>query len=95
MELSYQWRIGDDVSEWYTKSFVDSEKIDMGNRASAAGCDGKLVGFDVSLKQDFGVKPIVVEEGQAITILLKSESEHFDVYYGYRGEDYERKKISE
>ena len=45
----------------------------MGNKASGAGFSGKLMGFDVSLKEDFGVKPILVEEGQAITIILKSE----------------------
>ena len=67
----------------------------MGNRASAAGYSGKFIGFDVSLKQDFGVKPIVVEEGQAITILIKCESDDVEVYYGYSGEPEERKKITE
>lgn len=67
----------------------------MGNRASAAGFDGKFIGFDVSLKQDFGVKPIVVEEGQAITILIKCESNDVEVFYGFSGEPEERKKIPE
>ena len=64
----------------------------MGNMASGAGYTGKLVGFDVYLKEDFGVKPIIVEEGQAITILVCS-TEYTYVFYGYSGYKEERKKI--
>lgn len=89
----YQWKIGDDTSEWHTKSFPPSEMIDMGNPAS--GYSGTLHAHDVNLKEDFGVKPIMVDEGQVITILIKSpqDTERVEPYYGYSGSADDRKKI--
>ena len=58
------------MSEWHTRSFVYADKMDLGN--TAQGMRGKLFAHDVLLKDDFGVKPIVVDEGQWIHILLKS-----------------------
>ena len=64
----------------------------MGNPASNNGYQGRLTGFDVSLKNDFGVKPIIVDQGQAVTIVLRSESTQ-PVFYGYSGGPDQRKKI--
>ena len=67
--------------------------MDLGNPAQ--GMKGKLYAHDVLLKDDFGVKPIVVDEGQWIHILLKSpqDTERSNAYYGHSGDPNERKKV--
>lgn len=93
MNIQYQWILDGERSEWYNKEFIDSEKFELENQAKAAGYTGKFLGFDVHLWEDFGVKPIVVEEGQKLTIMCKSEDPELRVIYGYSGEPEERKKI--
>ena len=93
MNLKFLWKIGDEMSEWHTRSFVYADKMDLGN--TAQGMRGKLFAHDVLLKDDFGVKPIVVDEGQWIHILLKSpqDTERSYIHYGYSGDPNERKKV--
>ena len=31
MNLMFKWIVGDEKSEWHSKSFLDADKIDMGN----------------------------------------------------------------
>ena len=77
MKMKFKWWIDEDESDEYGPlDLLDAEK------------DPEKKWFEISLKNDFGIKPIKVNEGQEIHITLMSELSDYRMnrcFYGYDG----------
>ena len=51
MNLKYRWEIGGQLSEWYDRTVLNEEMDEEENWAK------------INITKDFGVNPILVEEG--------------------------------
>ena len=81
--MKYQWKIGDEVSEWHEVELTADERLYI-----------KPLTYNIDIGDKLGIEPVKVSKGKTIQILVSDcEDASFDVYNAINGLLYDENDI--